>query len=343
MSSVDVIVPCYNYGRYLRQCVESALSQEGVDVRVLIIDDASPDGSGDVAEELAQTDPRIHFIRHSVNRGHIATYNEGIEWVSGDYYLLLSADDFVLPGALLRAVSAFNAHPEAGLVYGDVLEVLGDSCDCEYRPEQTFSWQVLSGREFIQLSGARNIVPTPTAVVRASLQKQLGGYVPELPHAGDMEMWLRIAAHAPVVRLTSQQAVYRRHATNMSSGYLSKSWLPDLEQRRRAIEYFVRTCRHQLAFPDQVREELLMLLAIDAIHYAGSVFNEGDLPHCQKLAEFAAAVHPPIRQSRHWYRLAAKRSLGITAWRAVRPMLRKGRSFVQSLANGDIGTDATRI
>ena len=54
MNSVDVIVPCYRYGRFLRECVESVLTQKGVDVRVLIIDDASPDNSGDVGTELSK-------------------------------------------------------------------------------------------------------------------------------------------------------------------------------------------------------------------------------------------------------------------------------------------------
>ena len=48
MSSVDVVVPCYNYARYLETCVSSVLDQEGVDVRVLIIDDASSDRSAEV-------------------------------------------------------------------------------------------------------------------------------------------------------------------------------------------------------------------------------------------------------------------------------------------------------
>ena len=108
MSSVDVIVPCYRYGHFLRGCVESALAQTGADVRVLIIDDASPDNTAEVATELAKEDSRVSFFRHAVNKGHIATYNEGIEWVSGDYMLLLSADDYLLPGALARAAELMD-------------------------------------------------------------------------------------------------------------------------------------------------------------------------------------------------------------------------------------------
>src|ERR671937_1179159 len=118
MSRVDVIIPCYNYGRYLPGCVRSVLGQEGVDVRVLIIDDASPDGSGAAAEELARQDARVQARRHAVNRRHIATYNEGLDWAAGDYLLLLSADDLLAPGALRRGARGGGSPPPGGLASG---------------------------------------------------------------------------------------------------------------------------------------------------------------------------------------------------------------------------------
>src|SRR3954471_18429980 len=103
MSRVDVIVPCYNYAHFLRECVSSLLSQEGVDVRVLIIDDCSPDNTPEVAAKLLAKDRRVEYRRHEINIGHIATYNEGLEWGTGAYMLLLSADDMLTPGAFRRA------------------------------------------------------------------------------------------------------------------------------------------------------------------------------------------------------------------------------------------------
>ena len=61
MSRVDVIVPCYRYAHFLRECVESILSQPLTDVRVLIIDDASPDHTPEVAAELATRDKRVEY------------------------------------------------------------------------------------------------------------------------------------------------------------------------------------------------------------------------------------------------------------------------------------------
>ncbi|MGA9860219.1 MAG: glycosyltransferase family 2 protein, partial [Solirubrobacteraceae bacterium] len=83
--SVTVVMPCYNYGHYLSRALTSVLSQPEVDVDVILIDDASPDGSGDVVRALAAADSRIHPILHERNHGHIATYNEGLELATGDY------------------------------------------------------------------------------------------------------------------------------------------------------------------------------------------------------------------------------------------------------------------
>src|SRR5262249_25662192 len=123
MSSVDIVIPCYNYGRYLQNCVQSILQQRGVDVRILIIDDASTDDSPDVGRDLARTHPQVSFVRHERNRGHIATYNEGIEWASGQYFLLISADDYLLPGALLASTQFMDDHPEVGFTFGKYLEL----------------------------------------------------------------------------------------------------------------------------------------------------------------------------------------------------------------------------
>jgi glycosyltransferase involved in cell wall biosynthesis len=109
MNSFDVIVPCYRYGHFLRECVESVLSQAVENVRILIIDDASPDNTAEVAADLVREDSRVPFVRHTINKGHIATYNEWIEWASADYMLLLSADDYLLPGALSRAANLLDA------------------------------------------------------------------------------------------------------------------------------------------------------------------------------------------------------------------------------------------
>lgn len=71
-------MPCYQYGHFLRECVESILTRSGPSVRVLVIDDASPDHTAGVARDLVREDSRVTFLRHTRDKGHIATHNEGI-------------------------------------------------------------------------------------------------------------------------------------------------------------------------------------------------------------------------------------------------------------------------
>ena len=132
MPNIDVVVPCYRYGHFLRECVTSVLIAGGVD-SILIIDDASNNGSADVANELASENGRVEVIVHRANRGHIATYNEGIEWASAKYFLLLSADDLITPGCLRRAVSIMEQHPSISMTHGGEINRFPDQGAPVYR------------------------------------------------------------------------------------------------------------------------------------------------------------------------------------------------------------------
>jgi len=236
MSQISVVIPCYNYGEYLPECVASVLDdQPGSDVRVLIIDDASPDGSGEVARKLAAADDRIEVIVHPENRGHVATFNEGImDWADGEYCLLLSADDKLTPGALRRATQLLDAHPEVGFAYGLVLMFNQDE------PPPTASTRLRGTtiwpgrwwlRHMFRVGG--NPVATPTVVVRTSLQHRVGPYDSEQPHTGDLDMWLRLSVYADVGFIRADQAYYRLHGSNMSSGYTTPM---DMRERRLAYD-----------------------------------------------------------------------------------------------------------
>ena len=330
MNGVDVIVPCYRYGRFLRTCVSSVLDQQNVAVRVLIIDDCSPDNTADVARQLQEEDERVSFIHHESNQGHIATYNEGIAWTRSEYCLLLSADDYLLPGALSRTVSFMEEHPSVTLAFGRAI-VQRDQADTpQVRPAPLDAeWELVPGRVFIERSGAENCVPTPAAVVRTAAQKRVGGYRPDLPHTGDMEMWLRLAARGDVGISHAFHAVYRRHSDNMSLNYVKSHRLPDLEQRQAALSSFFGT----VDLGDQEREILrrkaFRLLANEAMGFANFAFNSGDLATSQQLSDFALQLDPSIRASAAWLKLIGKRTVGVAKWLGVRNSVSRIRGALQ--------------
>lgn len=236
MTKVDIVVPCYNYGRFLETCVSSILLQSMSDLRVLIIDDGSSDDSLSVARRLARDDPRVTATSHSRNEGHINTFNEGIAWASADYFLLLSADDILVPGALQRATEIMDENPDVVLTHGKCILWFDNLPLPTIETQRSYSW----GRHDLireMCTTAFNFVPAATAIARTSVQKSIGGYRASLPHTGDMEMWLRFAANGSVARIDEVQGIYRRHSTAMSNAYYSEK-LSDYRQCQLAFESF---------------------------------------------------------------------------------------------------------
>jgi len=97
----SVVIPCYNYGNYLRRAVESVLAQSGNDWELIVINDGSTDTLTDVVgRELAAAEPlRLKYLAQT-NRGVSATRNRGIKEAKGEYLIFLDADDEMTDGAL---------------------------------------------------------------------------------------------------------------------------------------------------------------------------------------------------------------------------------------------------
>src|SRR3982751_4550304 len=90
---VTFLVPCYNYGRYLAQALDSLLSQTLRDLELIAIDDGSQDDSMAVLSRY-RDEPRVRVLHHEKNKGHIYSYNEGLALARGNYIGILSADDY---------------------------------------------------------------------------------------------------------------------------------------------------------------------------------------------------------------------------------------------------------
>jgi glycosyltransferase involved in cell wall biosynthesis len=237
---IDVVVPCYQYGRYLRECVDSILSQGFGAVRVLIIDNASTDNSLEVARQLAAEDGRVEVVVHPRNLGATASFNEGIDWASAEYFVLLDADDLLAPGCLARALACMEAHPEVSFTYGIEAFRLADGT-FEVLPEHSngASWRLAAGREFIAqiCRFPRNHVGAPTVVRRTSMQKRAGYYRPSLPYTDDLEMWLRLASVGDVGSISTVQGIRRIHDLQISVGYRS-NMVRDFIEREAAFASF---------------------------------------------------------------------------------------------------------
>jgi glycosyltransferase involved in cell wall biosynthesis len=319
MSRVDVIVPCYNYGRYLRDCVESVLDQP-VDLRVLIVDDASTDDTEAIARDLVGRDPRVEYRRHHVNQGAIATYNEGLRWVGGDYHLTLSADDALVPGALARAARFLDSEPSVGFVFGR--EIRFESSGPKRPPQTTSEYssgKVIKSLEFIEASciHARNFVPTPTAVLRSSLLGRVGFFRPDLAYVADMTMWLMYASHADVGLLDAEQAYYRLHSENMSLT-VDKNFLLRHVRHKAAFDALLEHAGQRLPELETLRNKAYRAIGLNVLNVATREFNRGDWARSREAIEFAVACWPDVVHQKKYHRLRIKSWIGPSGWNLLR-------------------------
>lgn len=324
MSSVSVVIPCYNYGRYLPEAVGSVLSnQPGVDVRVLIIDDASPDDSAQLAKEIAAADPRVELRVHTANQGGIATYNEGIiDWADGDYTVLLSADDQLTPGALTRATEFMDAHPSVGFVYGHPLHfVQGQPLPAARTAVQGSS--VWSGQSWLErrFRDGKSVITCPEVVSRTTVQKRVGGYNPQLYHSADTEMWMRLAAEADVGYVRGvDQAYYRMHGDNMSVG---RPLLVDLQQRRMAYESVQERLGDRLPNAAELSRVVHRGLSWEALWAAARAYDRGRTAQTpvDELVAFALDCYPGASRMSLYRALRLRQRIGPRAMPYLQPLV----------------------
>jgi glycosyltransferase involved in cell wall biosynthesis len=213
--AVSLIVPCYNYGRFVGQAVDSLLSQTFSDLEIIAIDDASSDDSSDVLDRY-RSDPRVTVVHHAENQGHIHTYNEGLRLAQGKYIGCLSADDYAArPDAVERQVALFERHPAVGFVYS-AHELVDEAGRVRSVSRPWDGDYMMSGMDEFQRLIWLNYVPASGTLVRRECHDQLGWYDPRLPHAADWDLWLRITTARDVAYTANALYSYRIHQSNMS-------------------------------------------------------------------------------------------------------------------------------
>jgi glycosyltransferase involved in cell wall biosynthesis len=313
MSSVDIVVPCYNYARYLEFCVYSVLQQRDVDVRVLIIDDASPDNAAQVGGGLAAADSRVHYVRNEINLGLIGTANRGVmDWACADYVLLLSADDALTPGSLARATKLMDTTPDVVLTYGMAFIIQDDGPDLRVEDALDAPSCVLSGKSFIRrVCEHGNVIPTPCAVMRTSVQHQIGGYNPLFKHTSDLDMWMRAAAVGSIGVINAIQGLYRWHGSNMSSAYQSRATGDRAEVRATCKSFYER---HGKDFPEFSYwfKQMERRFGNECIQIAMTSFESGDAETWRDALAFGKRLRRDYWRSLAWQKFLIKRNMSPT-------------------------------
>ena len=125
---ISVVMPVYNAGDYLDSSVRSLLQQTFSDFELILVNDASSDNSGNIADRLAREDTRIRVIHKEVNAGSSLARNTGLEYVVGRYVFFMDADDVVDDTLFDQIVRSLEKNPAQAVVFGLIEEIGRASC-----------------------------------------------------------------------------------------------------------------------------------------------------------------------------------------------------------------------
>jgi glycosyltransferase involved in cell wall biosynthesis len=223
---VSVIVPCYNYGRFLEEAVRSVLAQSVSDLEVIIVDDGSEDDTPEMAERLARQDSRVRSFR-TPNRGPAHARNLGDSEARGAFLAYLDADDRWRPRKLERQLTVMESEPGVVLLFSnaerftpegvlpkDRFHFLSGLTDIPSRPAKEGHARVLSTDPFVSLLRLPMLAPTPsTTMLRADAVEGMA-WRDGLHPAEDFEYLMRVSRLGDVAYSNEILVETRRHGDN---------------------------------------------------------------------------------------------------------------------------------
>lgn len=205
--TVSILVPTFNRVNYIAECLDSLLSQTVPALEIIVIDDGSEDGT---AALLAGYAERIRYVRKE-NGGKPSAVNLGLSMAKGDLIWIFDDDDVALPDAIETRLACMQQHPEAGFVFSphyygsdgpDGHIQRGRRHDVGQYDPDAFFFELMKGC-FFHLA---------TALVRAEVYREMGGFDKELLSSEDYDMQLRLARTCEFAFSAQPSFIFRKHA-----------------------------------------------------------------------------------------------------------------------------------
>jgi glycosyltransferase involved in cell wall biosynthesis len=203
---VSVIIPCYNYGHFLAEAIESVRRQAYPAKEIVVVDD----GSTDTTREVAARYPEVVYL-YQENQGLSAARNTGTRQSKGSYLVFLDADDWLFPEALATNVRYLQQHPQAAFVAG------AHTCVYTTGDAPTKKNAIIASDPYLSLLSRGNFIAMIAAVMFTRWSLQQAAYDASLVNCEDYDIYLQITRHHPIVQHNTQLAAYRIHAKAMSA------------------------------------------------------------------------------------------------------------------------------
>lgn len=202
---VTVYITNYNYGKYVKQAIESVLGQTMPDFELIIIDDGSMDDSREIIAQYAGK-PNVRIIFQQ-NKGLNRTSNIALNASRGTYIMRLDADDFLDPQALLVMTDVLERDPELGLVFPDYYyvdsegNITGQERRHDFKDEVSLLDQPAHGA---------------CTLIRKRCLQGIGGYCEDYRCQDGYDLWLRFIEKWGVKNVHLPLFYYRRHGENLT-------------------------------------------------------------------------------------------------------------------------------
>jgi len=197
--TVSIITPSYNQAEYLETTLRSVLEQDYPRIEYLVADGLSQDASPEIIRRYA---PRLAWWVSEKDKGQAEAINKGFARASGEIIAWLNSDDVYLPGAVSAAVRAFQAHPEAALVFGDVVSI--DAAGQTINVMTFGDWGLDDLLQF-------KIISQPAVFMRRAALERAGYLDPNFHFMLDHHLWLRLAQQGAMVYVPERWACARFH------------------------------------------------------------------------------------------------------------------------------------
>lgn len=206
---ISVVIPSYNAERFVASAISSALSQAIPPCEIIVVDDGSTDGTKEV---VSRFDQNVTYIFQE-NAGPSVARNTGVREARGDWVAFLDSDDYWDDNHLQHLMEFAGSEGEPALVYcGKKFVDVGGNMMADGYKQTRFP----SGWIFADLLTANYISSTSVVIVKRKTFIESGGFNPQMRNAEDYELWLRIAAVAPICGVPIYTVNYRRHDSNLT-------------------------------------------------------------------------------------------------------------------------------
>jgi hypothetical protein len=200
MTLVSIITPSFNQAEFLEATLQSVLSQEYQPIEYLVVDGGSTDGSLEIIQKHSN---RLAWWVSERDAGQADAINKGLNRAQGEIVAWLNSDDLYLPGAAAQAAAALLANPKVGMVFGDAVTI--DPAGEQIKTLRFDNWGLAD------LMGFR-IICQPAVFMRRSVLEQAGYLDTSYHFMLDHQLWVRMAARAPIQHVAATWAAARHHA-----------------------------------------------------------------------------------------------------------------------------------